>query len=922
MRISMLTILILLAFVPFSNAGDPNKLFDYQKTKLDNGLTVITLEDFSCPIVAVQIWYNVGSKNEDPNRQGFAHMFEHMMFRGTDRLGPEEHFSIIRSVGGNANGYTSFDRTVYLETMPSDQLDVALWLEAERMAFLKITQDYFDTERKVVEEELRSKLNEPYGTAWEKLFAGIFKVYPYRWTPIGQISHLRAASVKELREFWQKYYGPENAMLIIVGAVKHQDAQKLAEKYFGWIESGVKPQEISAKEPYIEKPAEIRIKGEKAPAPVAGIGWLTVPASSKDTVSLDLLSIILGSGESSRVYKEMVDQKRIAVGAEAGTYSLQQAGLFGAATVLPPMGSDSNEVIRLLEAQVAQLRAEPVSQKELDKAKNQMLRDTVTQNLEIENKAKAIGYATIDLGDTNAVNTIIDDIKKATAEDLQNVAKKYLDPNRVYHVYIEQNINGPVFSKNSNQEDANITTVKETEEPKPGRGNSVRPADYPQSAPLAKPNISSIKPTTFSKTLDNGLTVMVVPNKEVPFITVQLGITFGAIMDEIPGQCSMAMSLLDKGTKKYSATELAEALDSQAISLSASGGIDTSSIAVSCVSDRIENAMELMAEVVLNPTFPEIEFDKQKEKVLTNLAIQAQSPEYIADKQFRKQLYGNHPYSRTATGEVEDVNKLSAEICKKWWESFGQSNVATLIFAGDIDKDKAFALAEKKFKKWGPARMYELRVINNIPDHNEPTHIYLIDNPGSLQSQIRIGQLGITRKVQPEYFTSRIVSDYFGWGFNSRLNKSIRIEKGLTYGVYGGYTANNLAGEFVISTFSKTDSAVEAVKALLDEVKLLKTVPPTDAELAQSKSYIAGNFVINRETPQQVAQDLWLIKSQDLGDDYLDRLLHSVQNTTLEDCKNLVDKTINPDKMMIVVTGDAKVLKAPLEKIAPVTLVN
>ena len=903
-------------------ASETGRLFDYQKTVLNNGLTVITLEDFSCPIVAVQVWYNVGSRNEDPNRQGFAHMFEHMMFRGTERLGPEEHFRIIRSVGGSVNGYTSFDRTVYLETLPAEQLDVALWLEAERMSFLKITQDYFDTERKVVEEELRRGITEPYGTVREKLFANMFTVLPYRWLPIGQISNLRAASVDELRNFWQRYYGPENATLIIVGAVKHQKAQELAGRYFGWIEGQKKPQQVSVREPYIDKPVEIRIKSERAPAPIVGVRWLTVPVSDKDTVSLDLLSIILGSGQSSRIYKELVDQKRLAVSADASTYSLQQAGIFGVDAVLPSRGSDPNKVIRLIEESVAKIRADGVSQKELEKAKNQMLRDTVMQNLRIENKAIAMGQAAIDIGDINAVNTAIDDIKKATVKDLRNVARKYLCPNRVYRVYVEQNVSGPVFSKNSGQEDANITTVKAAQNPKPGRGNSVRPADYPQSAPLAKSNISSIKPAIFSEKLGNGLTVLVVPNKEVPFVSVQLGIKYGGWTDEVPGTCSMAMSLLDKGTRKYTAGELAEKLDSQAISITASGSIDTSQIAMSCVSDRIENGMELMAEVVLNPTFPNIEFDKEKEKLLTNLAIQQQSPEYIADREFSKKLYANHPYSRTATGEVEDINKLSAELCQKWWKNFSQPNQAVLIFAGDIDKNRAFELAGKNFGKWRNPVSLDLHGNFAIPDNNESTHIYLVDKPGSLQSQIRIGQIGITRKMQPEYFTSRIVSDYFGFGFNSRLNKSIRIDKGLTYGVSGGYIANNMAGEFKISTFSKTASTADAVKAILEEIKLLKITPPTNTELAQSKSYIAGSFVINHETTQQVAQDLWLIKSQDLTDDYLDRLLSSVQNTKIEDCRALIEKTIRPDRMIIVVIGDAKTLKGQLEKIAPVILIN
>lgn len=922
MRKLILLLIAVLAFSGSSQASEGKRLFDFQRTVLKNGLTVITLEDFSCPIVAVQVWYDVGSSNEDPNRQGFAHMFEHMMFRGTDRLGPEEHFNIIRSVGGSVNGYTSFDRTVYLETLPAEQIDTALWLEAERMAFLKITQENFDTERKVVEEELRMRLNQPYGSVREKLYENIFKMLPYRWLPIGRISDLRASSVGQLRDFWQKYYGPENATLIIVGAVRHQRAQELAEKYFGWIEGKEKPRPLTDKEPYINKPVEIMIKGERAPAPLVGERWLTVPVSDKDTVLLDLLSVVLGSGKSSRIYKELVDSKRLAVDADASTYSLRQAGIFGVEAVLPATGGDPNKVIGLIEESVVKIRAEGVSRQELEKAKNQMLRDTVIQNLKIEDKAKTLGQAAVDVGDVNTVNTAIDDIKKATVEDLRNVARKYLSPNRVYRFYVEQNVKGPVFSKNSGQEDMNITAEKEVQSPKPGRGNSVRPADYPQSAPIVKSNIGSIKPEFFSEKLANGLTVMVVPNKEVPFVTVQLGIKYGAWTDEMPGTCSMTMSLLDKGTGKYSAGQLAEKLDSQAISITTSGGIDTSNVGLGCVSDRIDKGMELMAEVVLNPSFPAVEFDKEKERLLTNLAIKQQSPDYIADKEFRRQLYGNHPYSRTATGEVEDINKLSAQICRKWWKTYLQPSQAVLIFAGDIDKDKAFKLARKNFGKWQNSSFSGLQSHFTIPDNNRPTHIYLVDKLGSPQSQIRIGQIGITRRVQPEYFTSRIVSDYFGFGFNSRLNKSIRVEKGLTYSVWGGYFANNMAGEFKISTFSKTVSTADAVKATLNEIQLLKTVPPTDAELAPSKSYIAGSFVINHETPQQVAQDLWLIKSQNLSDDYLDRLLSSVQKTRTEDCQALVEKTIQPDKMLIVVVGDANGIKEQLEEIAPVTVVN
>ncbi|MHC5060631.1 MAG: M16 family metallopeptidase, partial [Planctomycetota bacterium] len=230
-------------------------LFDYRQIELDNGLQVITLEDFSCPIVAVQVWYHVGSKNEQPDRQGFAHMFEHIMFKGTDRLGPSDHFDFIQRVGGTNNAYTSFDTTVYLQTLPANQLALALWLEAERMNFLKIDQDAFDTERNVVEEELRMRENRPYGTLSKKIYAKLFTVHPYRWTPIGKLEHLRSAGTAELRDFWTQNYVPNNATLIIVGAVRHAEAQTLAKQYFGWVPRWTEPKRVQVREPKQTAPA-------------------------------------------------------------------------------------------------------------------------------------------------------------------------------------------------------------------------------------------------------------------------------------------------------------------------------------------------------------------------------------------------------------------------------------------------------------------------------------------------------------------------------------------------------------------------------------------------------------------------------------------------------------------------------------------
>jgi zinc protease len=894
--------------------------FDYRCTKLENGLEVITLEDFSCPIVAVQLWYHVGSKDEQAERQGFAHMFEHMMFRGTDKLGPTDHSAYIRRVGGTSNGNTWFDRTVYEETLPAKQLELALWLEAERMTFLKIDQESFDTERKVVEEELRMRLNQPYGTLYEKLLAEVFKVHPYRWPPIGNIPHLRAASVQELRDFWGRYYVPSNATLIIVGAVKHKDAQRLARRYFGWIPRYDEPARVAVREPEPAGKRTVKLEEENAPAPGAGVVYRTVPISDKNSIAIDLLAEILGGGRSSRLYRELVAEKQLAVGAQAATWSLEQDGLFGAGAVMPPVSGDANSVLAIIEGHISRLRKEAVSERELMKAKNQMLQGLVTENLKIESKAEMLGDAAVEYGDVSQVNRQMDDIRKVTAADIQRVANEYLTDKRTLEVKVERNMpSAGSAAGGAKEEEGIITAEPEKVSPKPGRGGLERGKNWPKEAPFAKISAAKITPKYSSKKLENGLKVLVVPNREVPFVSIQLGFLSGAWTESKPGTAAMTMQMLAKGTGKHSEGELADELETYAISLSGTGGMDTSTVNVGCLTEHIERAMGLLGEVVLQPSFPEEEFEKLRKQVLTSLAISSAEPEYVADREFRQKLYGEHPYSRTATGEVEDVNALAIEDLKEWWSKFARPDTAVLIFSGDIEAKEAFELARKTFGNWeASGKQPDIKM--SLPKGATETHIYLVDRPGSTQSQIRVGQRGITRH-DDGYFVSRIVSNYFGWAYNSRLNESIRVAKGLTYGVWGSYTAERFAGEFEVGTFSKTESTAEAVRAVLEEIKRLKAQGPSDDELESSRSHILGGFVRGRETPQQIAGDLWLIESQGLGKDYLERLLGGIAKAKRTDCERLVGGTIEPSKLVIVVVGEAEKLKEGLEKIAPVTVV-
>ncbi|MHC4616624.1 MAG: M16 family metallopeptidase [Planctomycetota bacterium] len=899
--------------------------FDYRRIELENGLDVITLEDFSCPIVAVQLWYHVGSKDECPDRQGFAHMFEHMMFRGTDRLGPTDHFGYIRRVGGTTNGYTGFDRTVYLETLPAGHLELALWLEAERMAFLKIDREAFDTERKVVEEERRLGLNQPYGTLVENLLEEVYDVHPYRWSPIGKIPHLRAASVQELWDFWNRYYVPSNATLVIVGAVTHDKAQRQAKRYLGWLPRYDEPPRVTVREPMPEAGRTVTIKEQNAPAPGVGVVYRTVPVRDEDAVVLELLSEILGGGNSSRLYRELVAAKQMAVAVQAVSFSVEQDGLFGVGAAMPPFGSDAEAVLEVISNHIARLRDEPVTERELMKARNQKLRELVTQNLYIDSKARMLGQAAVEMGDLSRVNRQIEQVRGVTAKDIQRVAAEYLSPERALKVKVERNLLGAAASSvlgsaaAKEEEGAPVRTEVE-QAPKPGRGGLVRPREFPEEPPFGRITAEKITPEYSSMTLENGLKVLVVPNNEVPFVSVRLGLLAGGWTESKPGTAAMTMRMLTKGTSRHSEGELADELETYAISIHGSGGTDTSTVYLACVTEHIRRGMGLLGEVVLTPTFPAEELEKLRRQVLTSLEVESAEPSYVAERQFRQRLYGEHCYSRTATGEIKDVNALAVDDLKQWWRKFARPDMAVLIFSGDVEAGDAFKLAKRTFGKW---RAIGARPEIKLPKlrQQDKMRIYLVDRPGSIQSQIRVGQLGITRHDEG-YFVSRLVSSYFGGAFNSRLNEKIRVEKGLTYGARGGYAASRFAGEFKARTFSKTESTAEAVQAILDEVERLKVEGPTNEELEDSRSYILGSFVRGRETPQQIAGDLWLIESQGLGKDYLERLLAGVAKTRGADCTRLVRETIDKDKLVIVVVGEAEKLRKELEKIAPVTVVE
>ena len=727
------------------------KAFDYEVMTLDNGMQVITLEDHSTPVAAVQVWYHVGSKNEQPDRRGFAHMFEHMMFRGTDHLGPEDHFKYIQESGGNNNAYTAFDQTVYVQEVPSNQVELVLWLESERMGFLRIDEEGFSTEREVVKEEYRMGAEQPYGTVVDKLLPELFQGGAYSWSPIGSLEELDAATAAELQQFWNTYYVPNNATLVVAGDVTHEEVQRLAEKYFGWMPRYPDPPALAVPPaPKNDAPLTIKIKEKNGPAPIIAIAYRTVPAGDKDEMPLDLMGSILGGGESSRVYRRLVTEDELATVAMGGSFSLERDGLVGVGAVLSPFGADKEGAMKALLEEIERLADEGPTDEELEKAKNNALRDSVTSQLTVSSKAQVLGNASVVEHDLPKVNRRFDAIRAVTKEDIQRVAQVYLRSEHQMDIEIEPSMLG--FLMNQISKGAESSEDKKPEETTADSNNQfgkpglVRPDTLPKTPPVAPMLQAQLNVPTFETTLPNGLRVIAIPNHEVPYVTATLGLKAGAFTDpaEAPGTASVAMQMLTRGTDLHTYEQLTDDLDRYAISLGGSAEMDTASIELGAVTDQIGRAFEYMAEVVQTPTFPKDQLDDLIKQTRTGKAIEEKNPDYLADREMRRQLFGDHPYARSADPELAGLDKITVEGMREWYTKYSRPDMAVLYIAGDIDQKKAFSLALEAFADWTAEGAAPELSVPEVPA-SRPTHIYLVDKAGD-QAQIRIAQRGITRR--------------------------------------------------------------------------------------------------------------------------------------------------------------------------------
>ena len=916
-------------------------LLDTVDYYLPNGMRVILAEDSSAPVVAVDLWYGVGGANDPEGRSGFAHLFEHMMFEGSENIANGEWDLLLEPIGAQHNAYTSNDKTAYWELAPAHELPRILWMEADRMRSLKVTEESFENQRDVVIQEYNQRYgNAPYGLANSRLFTQAFAGYkPYALPVIGSVEDLQSAPFDEVKAFHDKYYKPNNATLVVVGAINLEQTQALIQANFADIPAGEAVTSILDEYPMPESfpstgtdeatacliGSEETIIDPLAGLPRWGMSIVGPLRGTPDYYALDVLSLILSGGNSSRLERNIVQQGKAAA-AFVGLNSYLGASVFYGA-IYPNSGTDLETMPALLLAELETVRDEGVTEEELARAKRQIVVGSIgSYRGSVRDTAEWLQDATLTFGSPDGIVTELAGYEAVTVEDIQRVAQTYLceRPLNVQRVLPSGEAvatEAPALTLG-----APVTATAAVTTPEPLVLPESVIAALPEGtvsgsevpAPLGE--ATSDFPPFVNFTLDNGLEVIFVEQRELPKVALQLvvGGSEKQAGPEMQGVADLMTMLLTKGTVKKSATTIAEQIENVGGSISASASLEWTVISADALTTDTKLAFDLLSEVARYSTFPQAELDVAKTQTLSFLELDAIDPNSMADRQFSRVAFDGHPYSYIETAET--VSNITRNDIRTFHRTYYRPNNALLIIVGDMTAEEAQAQAERAFGMWLPADVPELF---EYPEAESPdtSVIYLVDRPDSEQATIQVGNRAIDAR-NPDRYALEVVNALLGSGSSSRLYLNLREDKGYTYGVFSRFARPNDEGTFRVLGDFNPEQAGASIVEILSELERVRTEPIGEEELENAKSKIIGGFALAMEDPAVFASQLAVRALTGVPTEELNDYLQTLESVTSEEAQAAAAKYINAESPIIVVVGNAEVLKPQLEEILPVRVLD
>ena len=902
-----------------SHDGD-ELVIPYKKFILDNGLTLIVHEDHSDPLVHVDVTYHVGSAREELYKSGFAHFFEHMMFQGSENVADEEHFKIVSDAGGTLNGTTNQDRTNYFETLPSNQLETALWLEADRMGFLlpAVTQKKFEVQRETVKNEKGQNYdNRAYGRRFELNAESLYPFgHPYSWLTIGRLEDLDRVDVNDMKNFFLRWYGPNNAVLTVGGNVDTDEVVELVEKYFGVIPRGPEVEDMSLEPVTLEGDRYVSYVDNNIRFPMVNFTYPTVPRFHPDEAPLDYLSQILGTGRSSYFYQKFVlTQKAIQTAVFHPASEL--AGEFQM-LVLPFPGQTLSEFETEMRNILDEFAEEGISDDDMTKIKASFESDFINGLQSVSGKVSQLASYQTFADDANYIQSDLARYQDVTKEDIMRVFNKYIynKPAVILSVLPNDGATQPAAPDN-------FEPQKEGDNPYPTTDYSGLSYEHPEGdtfdrsqRPEAGPAPLVPVPEFWTETTSNGIEMIGTNSDEVPTVNIQIRIKGGHKMDaynpQKAGLASLTASLMTESTENFTSEEIAEELRLIASSINVYAGENSTTMSISTLKKNVDRTLELAEEMLLHPAFTEEDFARLKQQQMEGIKSTYENPSSIANLVYDRLLYGDeHILSVPTSGIEETVDRITLEDVKEFYNTYYTPELTEVVVVGDITKDEVISKLDflNSWEQTGAE-------IPEMPEAKpgDYTKVYLMDKVGAPQSEIRIGYMtDLEYDATGEYYKTTLMNYTLGGAFNSRINLNLREDKGWTYGARSYFSSSQDAGPFTAQAGIRANATDSAVYEFVKEIKDFKENGITPDELEFLRNSIGQRDARNYETPYQKAGFLGRIIRYDLDANYVEQQAEIIKTITKEEIDALAKKHLDLDNIYILVVGDAASHREKLE---------
>lgn len=899
--------------------AEPGKvMIPYSKYQLENGLTVILSPDDSDPLVHVDVTYHVGSAREETGKSGFAHFFEHMMFQGSEHVADQEHFKLITEAGGSLNGTTNRDRTNYFETVPSNQLEKVLWLESDRMGFLldAVSQRKFEIQRDTVKNERAQNYdNRPYGLMWEKMGEALYpEGHPYSWQTIGYVEDLDRVDVNDLKAFFLRWYGPNNAVLTIGGDIDVPKTLEWVNKYFGSIPRGPDVEQAPKQPVTLNEDRYITLE-DRIQQPMLLVGWPTTYQGEKTETTLNALANVLGQGTNSLLYQDLVKtQKAVDAGAFQDcselscTFYVYAMAPSGDSGKLKPLYQSLMETLKKFEQT-------GVNQQRLDQITGMAEADAVFALQSVKGKVSQLASNQTFYGQPDRLQAQLDQIRAVSPQSVMNAYIRYLNGNPKVTLSVVPKGKRDYAVMPATFETPPRTLPEYTKVSDKDLSYR-RPVDnfdrsiMPEVAEAVKAHM----PPLYHIYFDNGAELLGTQSSETP--TVEMDISFPAgeryVEPGKEGLANLTATMMEEGTLESTSEELQARLDKLGSTVSISAANYTTSISISSLEENLHQTLEIVKEVLFKPAFKASDFERNKQQMLEGLVYQHQKPDWLASQATRQVLFSGTIYQRPNDGTKESVENLTLDDVKAFYRKHYTPQGAQIVVVGDINQrqiKKELAFIDKWRGEVAP--LLHPQVI----DKKGEQKVYLIDKPGAPQSIVRFVRQGLPFDATGEVYLTQLANFNLAGNFNSRINQNLREDKGYTYGASGYFAANREVGAIVFSAQVRADTTAASIKEIQSELRKYSQQGMTDDEIKFLRLAVGQQDALKYETPSQKAQLLGSILAYSLDEDYLQQRNEIVETVSKATLNTMAAKWFAPNDYQIIVVGDIKALKPQLESL-------